>query len=141
MHAAVVAAIVVGFGGVLSLFTASAASVSLFLVVAIAWLSDNMILTGGVSFPFRYSQVSNWSGTHSVIAKQVLRPESTAEVEDIIREAHASGQRIRVFGNALSPNGFGLSDGGTMLSMVCCDKVLISNRRGDLRKGMQPDPW
>ncbi len=125
MHAAVVAAIVVRFGGVLSLFTASAPSVSLFLVVAIAWLSDNMTLTGGVYFHFRYLQVFNWSGTHSVIAQQVLRPESTAEVEGIIRDAHSSGQRIRVFGNALSPNGFGLSDGDIMLSMVCCDKVLI----------------
>ncbi len=104
------------------------------------WLSDDIFSAGGVSFPFQYPQVFNWSGTHSVLAKQFLRPESTAEVEDIIKEAHASGQQIRVVGNALSPNGIGLSDGGTMLSMVYCDKVLVVIR-GYLRKGMQPDPW
>ncbi len=99
------------------------------------WLPDDIFSACGVSFHFRYPQVFNWSGTHSVIAKKFLRPESTAEVADIIKDAHASGQQIRVVGNALSPNGIGLSDGDTMLSMVCCDKVLIFTR-GYLRKGM-----
>lgn len=45
------------------------------------------------------------------------------QVESIISEAHNSGKRIRVVGNALSPNGLGLSE-DTMLSLGQCDRVL-----------------
>lgn len=44
-------------------------------------------------------------------------------MEKIVREAHESGKRIRVVGNALSPNGLGLSE-DTMLSLGQCDRVL-----------------
>ncbi len=44
-------------------------------------------------------------------------------MESILREAHKSGKRIRVVGNALSPNGIGLSE-DTMLSLGQCDRVL-----------------
>lgn len=44
-------------------------------------------------------------------------------MESIIREAHKSSKRVRVVGNALSPNGIGLSE-DTMLSLGQCDRVL-----------------
>lgn len=45
------------------------------------------------------------------------------QVEDIIREAQKKQKRVRVVGNALSPNGIGLSE-DTMLSLGQCDRVL-----------------
>ena len=45
------------------------------------------------------------------------------QVEDIIREAQQQQKRVRVVGNALSPNGIGLSE-DTMLSLGQCDRVL-----------------
>lgn len=45
------------------------------------------------------------------------------QVEDIIREAHRERKKVRVVGNALSPNGIGLSE-DTMLSLGQCDRVL-----------------
>lgn len=44
-------------------------------------------------------------------------------MESIISEAHKLGKRVRVVGNALSPNGIGLSE-DTMLSLGQCDRVL-----------------
>jgi L-galactono-1,4-lactone dehydrogenase len=45
------------------------------------------------------------------------------QVELIVAAAHAAGQRIRVVGNALSPNGIGLSS-DTMLTLALCDKII-----------------
>ena len=51
-------------------------------------------------------------------------------MESILSEAHKSGKRIRVVGNALSPNGLGLSE-DTMLSLGQCDRVLyVDEKRG-----------
>lgn len=50
------------------------------------------------------------------------------QVEDIISKAHSEGKRIRVVGNALSPNGIGLSE-DTMLSLGQCDRVLRVDKR------------
>ncbi|CAM9159735.1 unnamed protein product, partial [Ascophyllum nodosum] len=68
-------------------------------------------------------EIENWSSTHSVKTKAYLQPESAEEVERIIREAHRERKRVRVLGNALSPNGIGLSE-DTMLSLGQCDRVL-----------------
>eukprot|EP00903_Cladosiphon_okamuranus_P019157 g17620.t1 len=76
------------------------------------------------------TEIENWSSTHSVKTKAYLQPESAEEVESILREAHKSGKRIRVVGNALSPNGIGLSR-DTMLSLGQCDRVLhVDEKRG-----------
>ena len=45
------------------------------------------------------------------------------QVQKIIADAQAKGSKVRVVGNALSPNGIGLST-DTMLSMGLCDKIL-----------------
>lgn len=60
------------------------------------------------------------------ILPPTLRP--SHQVESIISEAHKSGKRIRVVGNALSPNGIGLSE-DTMLSLGQCDRVLHVDER------------
>ncbi|CAM9823767.1 unnamed protein product, partial [Ectocarpus sp. 8 AP-2014] len=75
-------------------------------------------------------EIENWSSTHSVKTKAYLQPESAYEVERIISEAHNSGKRIRVVGNALSPNGLGLSE-DAMLSLGQCDRVLhVDKKKG-----------
>lgn len=52
------------------------------------------------------------------------------QVECIISKAHREGKRIRVVGNALSPNGLGLSE-DTMLSLGQCDRIIhVDKRRG-----------
>lgn len=53
---------------------------------------------------------------------------SAGQVEDIISKAHSEGKRIRVVGNALSPNGIGLSE-DTMLSLGQCDRVIRVDKR------------
>lgn len=51
-------------------------------------------------------------------------------MERILSEAHTAGKRIRVVGNALSPNGLGLSE-DTMLSLGQCDRVLhVDEKQG-----------
>lgn len=50
------------------------------------------------------------------------------QVEDIVSKAHSEGKRIRVVGNALSPNGIGLSE-GAMISLGQCDRVLRVDKR------------
>lgn len=49
-------------------------------------------------------------------------------MERIISEANRDGKRVRVVGNALSPNGLGLSE-DTMLSLGQCDRVLHVNKK------------
>ena len=67
-------------------------------------------------------EVCNWSMTHSATAKQYFQPESPEEVQRLLETMHAAGQRVRVVGSALSPNGIGLSD-QAMLNMAQCDRV------------------
>ncbi|CAM9146305.1 unnamed protein product [Phaeothamnion confervicola] len=69
------------------------------------------------------SQVENWSSTHKVMTKALMRPESTEEAERLVAEAFADGRKLRIVGSALSPNGIALSE-EPMLTMGLCDKVL-----------------
>jgi L-galactono-1,4-lactone dehydrogenase len=46
-----------------------------------------------------------------------------AQVEQIIADANRRGRKVRVVGNALSPNGIGLST-EAMMTLALCDKVL-----------------
>ena len=55
-------------------------------------------------------EVMNWSMTHSVTAKRMFQPESPEEVQRLLEACDAAGQRVRVVGSAISPNGIGLSD-------------------------------
>eukprot|EP00904_Undaria_pinnatifida_P005032 jgi/Undpi1/1659/HiC_scaffold_11.g05049.m1 len=74
------------------------------------------------------AEIQNWSSTHSVTTRAYLQPDSVEKVEDIVSKAHSEGKRIRVVGNALSPNGIGLSE-GAMISLGQCDRVLRVDKR------------
>jgi L-galactono-1,4-lactone dehydrogenase len=71
--------------------------------------------------------ITNWSGTHSVTTNRFYQVESTEQLEQLIAKAHEVGQKIRVVGSALSPNGLGLSKTG-MVNLGLCDKVLAVDR-------------
>ncbi|CAM9141446.1 unnamed protein product, partial [Chrysoparadoxa australica] len=73
------------------------------------------------------SYVENWSGTHKINTKKYLQPEDIREVEEMVMESHKNKRRLRVVGNALSPNGIGFSE-DSMLSLGLCDRVLAVNR-------------
>lgn len=68
--------------------------------------------------------ITNWSNTHHAKPKRLFLPETEAEVETFIRAAHDSGQKLRVVGSALSPNGLALSDKEGMLGMSLLDKII-----------------
>ena len=68
-------------------------------------------------------EVFNWSMTHSVTAKRYFQPESPEEVQRLLEACDAAGQRVRVVGSAISPNGIGLSD-QAMLNMAQCNRML-----------------
>lgn len=55
--------------------------------------------------------------------RRLFHPENEAEVEAFVRAAHGAGQRLRVAGSALSPNGLCLSDEG-MMTLGLLDRVL-----------------
>jgi len=74
-------------------------------------------------------EVFNWSMTHSVTAKRYFQPESPEEVQRLLEACDAAGQRVRVVGSAISPNGIGLSD-QAMLNMAQCDRMLIQSAAG-----------
>lgn len=67
--------------------------------------------------------IVNFSGTHEATTSTFLCPESLEELEAVVRAAHATGQRLRVVGSGLSPNGIGLSDEG-MVNLGSMNKVL-----------------
>jgi len=51
--------------------------------------------------------LENWSGTHLCEPKRVFRPQSVEEVVEIVKNAHERGEKLRVMGSGLSPNGIG----------------------------------
>lgn len=67
----------------------------------------------------------NWSGTHVVNVKNnaFWEPESSEEVETIVRYCNEYGLSVRPLGSALSPNGLGFERKG-MISMANLDNVL-----------------
>lgn len=67
--------------------------------------------------------VSNWSGTHEVQTRNFNQPETLADLEALVKEAHEKKNRIRPVGSGLSPNGIGLSRSG-MVNLALMDKVL-----------------
>ncbi|KAF5832906.1 hypothetical protein DUNSADRAFT_11056 [Dunaliella salina] len=67
--------------------------------------------------------LTNWSATHEARPKRFFQPENEGEVEAFLRQASKAKQQLRVMGSALSPNGLGLSQEGT-LSMALMDRIL-----------------
>lgn len=67
--------------------------------------------------------VSNWSGTHEVHTRVFHQPETLADLENVVRDAHEKRHRIRPVGSGLSPNGIGLAKSG-MVNLALMDKVL-----------------
>lgn len=60
---------------------------------------------------------------HTLACRRYFFPQTEQEVEAFVRLANEAGQKLRVVGSALSPNGLGMSNEG-MLSMGLLDKVL-----------------
>ncbi|KAL3159108.1 hypothetical protein ABBQ32_011105 [Trebouxia sp. C0010 RCD-2024] len=65
----------------------------------------------------------NWSATHKVRPRQLFQPETVHELQQVVASCHASGQRIRVVGSGLSPNGMAFCPEG-MLSTALLDKII-----------------
>ena len=110
-------------------------------------------------------EVFNWSMTHSVTAKRYFQPESHEEVQRLLEACDAAGQRVRVVGSAISPNGIGLSDQvrvrvspnpspspspspnpnpnlleQAMLNMAQCDRVLAVDAERQQVTSPEPQP-
>lgn len=67
--------------------------------------------------------VTNWSGTHSATTQRYYEPSTAAELQELVRRLHKEGRRARPVGQALSPNGLGMSSEG-MISVARLDRVL-----------------
>ena len=67
--------------------------------------------------------VVNWSGTHQVTTSSFVEPETTAELEALVADAHSSGRSIRPLGSALSPNGIAFSSQG-MVGLAQMDRIV-----------------
>lgn len=83
--------------------------------------------------------VTNWSGTHEVRTRVYAQPENLAELEAMVREAHAKKIKIRPVGSGLSPNGIGLNAEG-MINFALMDKVLHvdeNNQRVTVQAGVR----
>ena len=52
-----------------------------------------------------------------------MTPESEKEIEKLVKESHAKGQKLRVVGSGLSPNGIAFTN-LTMLNMSLMDKII-----------------
>lgn len=69
----------------------------------------------------------NWSGTHECVVEDFYQPESLPELEALVKQAHASGQKLRCVGSALSPNGIAFQKAG-MVSLSLMDKILAVDK-------------
>ena len=67
--------------------------------------------------------IVNWSATHSVTTECLHQPETVEELEALVQASHAAGRKLRVVGSAISPNGFGFSE-GEMVTLASCDRVI-----------------
>jgi L-galactono-1,4-lactone dehydrogenase len=56
-----------------------------------------------------------------------LQPETEAEIEVFLRQASKAGQKLRVTGSGLSPNGLGFSNEG-MMTMALMDKIIAVDK-------------
>ena len=107
--------------GALATATAAAAAAATAASNAAAPASKTPISLAGQSVSGEV--VENWSGTHSASPLSYFSPMNSAAVQNILEAMHAAGERLRVVGSALSPNGIGLSD-EAMLNMGQMDAIL-----------------
>lgn len=103
-----------GYLGALAVAGSAASSIALGLIAA-----NSPVLNPETD----EEHIINWSGTHEVLTNVYKVPDSLQELENIIKVAHEQGEKLRVVGTALSPNGIALSSKG-MLSMACCDRIV-----------------
>jgi L-galactono-1,4-lactone dehydrogenase len=79
----------------------------------------------------RTEQIVNWSGTHSVTAREVFMPSSRAEVAEIVRSHAREGAKLRPIGSSISPNGIGLpEEGGDAINLALMSRLLAVNVEG-----------
>ena len=81
--------------------------------------------------------LTNWSSTHHASPARMYEPKSAQEVVRVLQLHHASRQRVRPVGTALSPNGIGLSTSSAdnMLSMAGLDYVEVDADRKQVTVG------
>jgi L-galactono-1,4-lactone dehydrogenase len=81
---------------------------------------------------------TNWSSTHSCHPKRVYEPKSAQEVVRVLKLHHDRKTKLRPVGQALSPNGVGLSDpeardkpssDENMLSLAAIDYVEVDKEQ------------
>jgi L-galactono-1,4-lactone dehydrogenase len=68
-------------------------------------------------------ELVNWSGTHFVKTARYYQPETLNQLKDLVAEAHATGEKLRPVGSALSPNALAFCSGG-MVNLSLMDSVL-----------------
>lgn len=71
---------------------------------------------------------TNWSSTVSCIPNRVYEPKSAQEVVRVLKTHHDSHKKIRPIGQALSPNGLGMSN-NDVISLSAIDYVEIDKER------------
>jgi L-galactono-1,4-lactone dehydrogenase len=72
---------------------------------------------------------TNWSSTHSCAPARVYEPRSAQEVVRVLAMHHASKQKVRPVGQALSPNGIGMNGSGHLLSLAAIDYVEVDKQK------------
>ena len=61
------------------------------------------------------------------------QPDTQEELEHMIAQAHEKGQRLRIVGSALSPNGIALSSEG-MINLAALDQIIhVDEKKGQVR--------
>jgi hypothetical protein len=73
-------------------------------------------------------QFMNWSSTVECLPKRVYEPKSAQEVLRVLKTHHDKHQKIRPIGQALSPNGIGMSP-EDVLSLAAIDYVEVDKER------------
>lgn len=69
----------------------------------------------------------NWSGIQRCAPSHIERPSTESELSDVVREAHAAGERVKVAGSGHSFTGIALTD-GRMIDMSRYGAVLSVDR-------------
>ena len=71
---------------------------------------------------------TNWSSTVSCIPNRVYEPKNAQEVVRVLKSHHDRYAKIRPIGQALSPNGLGMSD-NNVISLSAIDYVEVDKER------------
>ena len=73
-------------------------------------------------------QFMNWSSTVSCLPERVYEPKNAQEVVRVLKAHHDSKMKIRPIGQALSPNGLGMSN-NDVISLSAIDYVEVDKKR------------